>query len=129
MLLALAAGCGGGDGGPAAPRPCPSALTGEPERRPPRELALPAGAHVYASEGPFGKTERFFAVVAGRPEDLLTPRDTAADALVAGGCKLLRKDAEPPIEAEAHLDARQAAGERPGDKPVRGKLRLRYTVF
>ena len=103
LLLALAAGCGGGDGGPAAPRPCPSALTGEPERRPPRELALPAGAHVYASEGPFGKTERFFAVVAGRPEDLLTPRDTAADALVAGGFKLLTKDAEPPIEAEAHL--------------------------
>ncbi len=66
LLVALAAGCGG-DGGASAPRACPPALGGEPERRPPRELAMPAGAHVYASEGPFGKTERFFATVAGEP--------------------------------------------------------------
>ena len=129
MLLALAAGCGGGDGGPATARPCPPALTGAPERQPPRELALPAGAHVYASEGPFGKTERFFAVVEGRPEDLLTPRDTAADALVAGGFKLLTKDAEPPIEAEAHLTLDDRLVSVQVTSLCAGKLRLRYTLF
>jgi hypothetical protein len=135
VILVLAAGCGGdgGGGAPAPPssasRPCPPALSGEPERRPPRELEILDGAHVYASEGPFGKTERFYAVVAGSPDDLLTPRDAAADALAAGGLKLLRKDAEPPIEAEAHL----SGGERMVSVQVTslctGKLRLRYTVF
>jgi len=127
------AACGGDGGGAAAPsrtetRTCAPAIAGEPERRPPPELAILDGAHVYASDGPFGKTERFYAVVEGSPDDLLTPRDAAADALVAGGFKLLRKDAEPPIEAEAHL-----SGERMVSVQVTslcaGKLRLRYTVF
>ena len=122
----MLAGCGGGEGGATAPRPCPPALTGAPERQP--ELALPAGAHVYASEGPFGKTERFFAVVDGRPEDLLTPRDTAADALVAGGFKLLTKDAEPPIEAEAHLTLDDRLVSVQVTSLCAGKLRLRYTL-
>jgi hypothetical protein len=125
-LVILAAGCGGGEA--AAPRPCPAALRGEPERQPPSELAVPAGAHVYASEGPFGKTERFYATVAGRPEDLLTPRDAAADALVAAGFKLLRSDQEPPIEAEAHLTGGDRLVSVQVTSLCEGKLRLRYTV-
>jgi hypothetical protein len=125
LLLALAAGCGGGE---AAPRPCPPALTGQPERRPPRELAVPDGAHVYASEGPFGKTERYYAVVAGASDDLLTPRDAAADALVASGFKLLTKDAEPPIEAEAHLTREERLVSVQVTSLCAGKLRLRYTL-
>jgi hypothetical protein len=125
LLLALVAGCGGDA---AAPRPCSSALTGDPERRPPAELAVPDGAHVYASEGPFGKTERFYAHVAGAPEDLLTPRDAAADALVAGGWKLLRKDAEPPVEAEAHLEQDKRLVSVQVASLCDGKLRLRYTL-
>jgi hypothetical protein len=127
-LVMLAAGCGDGSAPRAESRPCPPALTGEPEREPPGELAVVEGAHVYASEGPFGKTERFYAVVAGRPEDLLTPRDAAADALVAAGFKLLTKDQEPPVEAEAHL----SGGERLVSVQITslcaGKLRLRYTI-
>ena len=124
MFLALVAGCGGSEG----PRACPSALTGRPERQPPPELAIVDGAHVYASEGPFGKTERFFAVVAGRPDDLLTPRDTAADALVAAGFKLLTKDAEPPIEAEAHLTGDDRLVSVHVTNLCAGRLRLRYTI-
>ena len=61
----LVAGCGGGG----SARACPPALSGEPKRTPPAELAFPAGAHVYVSEGPFGKTERFYAVVDGAVDD------------------------------------------------------------
>ncbi len=89
---------------------------------------MPAGAHVYASEGPFGKTERFFATVAGNPEDLLTPRDVAADTLVAAGYQLLTKDAEPPIEAEAHLTRDKQLVSVQVTSLCEGKLRLRYTI-
>ena len=88
----------------------------------------PDGAHVYASEGPFGKTERFYAHVAGRPDDLLTPRDAAAGALVADGWKLLRKDAEPPVEAEAHLERGKRLVSVQVTNLCDGKLRLRYTI-
>ena len=53
----------------------------------------------------------------------------AADALVGAGYKLLREDAEPPVEAEAHVEgAGRAADQRPGRELCDGKLRLRYTV-
>ena len=35
---------------------------------------------------------------------LVAKRDRAADALVGAGYKLLRKDDEAPIEAEAHVE-------------------------
>lgn len=124
MVAFAVAGCGGG----APARACPAALSGEPERKPPAELAFPPGAHVYVSEGPFGKTERLYAVVDGVVGDLETMRDTATQALLDAGFKLLTKDAEPPIEAEGHVQG--------GDRTVSvqvtelcdGKLRLRYTV-
>src|SRR6478609_4292206 len=40
-------------------------LDGTPKSDPPASLKVPASAHIYASEGPFGKTERFLAVVEG----------------------------------------------------------------
>jgi hypothetical protein len=118
-------GCGGG----VEPRACSPAISGNPERQPPATMALPAGAHLYLSEGPFGKTERFYAVLDGAEDELVPKRDLAADALVGAGSKLLRKDAEPPVEAEAHVKDR---GGRLISVQVaslcEGKLRLRYTV-
>jgi hypothetical protein len=125
-LLAVAlmfAGCGGG----ASARACPDAITGTPERTPPPELAFPAGAHVYVSEGPFGKTERFYAVVDGTVDDLESMRDTATQALLDAGFTLLTKDAEPPIEAEGHVDGKRMVSVQVTEL-CDGKLRLRYTV-
>lgn len=92
-------------------------------------MGLPAGAHLYLSEGPFGKTERFYAVVDGAESELEAKRDVAAHALVGSGYKLLRKDAEPPIEAEAHVEGE--GGQLISVQVAtlcEGKLRLRYTV-
>jgi hypothetical protein len=125
-MVALVVGCGGG----AEPRACSPAIAGKPKNQPPETLALPAGAHVYLSEGPFGKTERFYAVVDGHVEQLEASRDVAADALVDAGYKLLREDAEPPVEAEAHVqssDGRQLISVQVAELCA-GKLRLRYTV-
>ena len=102
VLVALAAGCGGG--GPA--RALPARADGEPERRRRGSWRCPPAPHVYASEGPFGKTERFYAVVDGaarRPAD--AARHGRRRARWPAGFKLLTKDAEPPVEAEAHLSA------------------------
>jgi len=86
-----------------------------------------AGARLYESEGPFGKTERFFAAIDGETADLVAVRDAAAAALTANGYKLLATDQEDGIEAEAHL-----SGKHTVDLQVinlcEGKLRVRYTV-
>ena len=123
MVALAVAGCGGGG----SARACSPALTGEPKRQPPPELAFPAGAHVYVSEGPFGKTERFYAVVDGVVGDLETMRDTATQALLDAGYKLLTKDAEPPIEAEGHVQGKYMVSVQVTEL-CDGKLRLRYTV-
>lgn len=90
-------------------------------------MALPAGARLYLSEGPFGSTERFYAVLDGRDDELVAKRDAAAAALVRGGYKLLRKDDEAPIEAEAHVEGAQLISVQV-TALCEGKLRLRYTV-
>ncbi|WP_028057282.1 hypothetical protein [Candidatus Solirubrobacter pratensis] len=110
-------------------KPCADAgdLAGEPKAKPPADLALPGDAHVYESEGPFGKTTRYFAVTEGGPDDLPAKRDDASDILVENGYKLLAKDQEEGAEAEAHLSGKHAV-----DIQVislcEGKLRIRYTV-
>ena len=76
---------------------------------------------MYVSEGPFGKTERFYAVVDGAVDDLVTMRDTATQALLDAGFKLLTKDAEPPIEAEGHVQGKYH-GQRAGDRAVRRQV-------
>jgi hypothetical protein len=102
-------------------------LAGSPKTAPPSNLALPGDARVYESEGPFGKTTRFFAAEAGTPDDLPRVRDDATDALVENGYKLLASDQEKDAEAESHL-----SGPHTVDIQVislcKGKVRIRYTV-
>src|SRR4051795_13736306 len=78
-------------------------IDGEPKHQPPDDVAVLEGAHVYESEGPFGKTERFFAAVDGDAADLHKVRDDAAQQLEGVGFKSLSTDEEANTEAEAHL--------------------------
>jgi hypothetical protein len=102
-------------------------LDGTPKEQIPADLPLPGDAKVYESEGPFGKTTRYFAVVDGESDQLPAKRDDASDILVENGYKLLSKDEEAGAEAEAHL-----SGKHTVDIQVinlcEGKLRIRYTV-
>jgi hypothetical protein len=138
MLALLAAGCGESEAErereeaearQAAGQQCSAVgdLDAEPEKQPPGDVTVLEGAHVYESEGPFGKTERFFAAIDGDSEQMVARRDDAAEALVSGGYKLLGTDQEEGAEAEAHLE-----GEHTVDIQVinlcAGKLRIRYTV-
>jgi hypothetical protein len=102
-------------------------LDGTPKEQVPADLPLPGDAKVYESEGPFGKTVRYFAVTDGESDQLPAKRDDASDILVENGYKLLSKDEEAGAEAEAHL-----SGKHTVDIQVinlcEGKLRIRYTV-
>jgi hypothetical protein len=102
-------------------------LDGTPKQAVPADLPLPGDAKVYESEGPFGKTVRYMAVVDGESDQLPAKRDDASDILVENGYKLLSKDEEAGAEAEAHL-----SGKHTVDIQVinlcEGKLRIRYTV-
>jgi hypothetical protein len=102
-------------------------LDGSPKQEVPADLPLPGDAHVYESEGPFGKTVRYMAVTDGEADQLPAKRDDASDILVENGYKLLSKDEEAGAEAEAHL-----SGKHTVDIQVinlcEGKLRVRYTV-
>src|SRR5690349_1111301 len=71
-VLVTVAGCGGESesekeaereaAGAAAGKDCSTVegIAGSPERQPPSDVPLVEGAHVYMSQGPFGKTEEFF---------------------------------------------------------------------
>jgi hypothetical protein len=102
-------------------------LDGTPKQAIPADVPLPGDTKVYSSEGPFGKTTRYFAVTDGDAEQLPAKRDDASDILVENGYKLLSKDQEEGAEAEAHLSGKHAV-----DIQVitlcEGKLRIRYTV-
>jgi hypothetical protein len=113
----------------AAGKSCDEAgdLEGSPKQEVPADLPLPGDAHVYESEGPFGKTVRYFAAIDGEADQLPAKRDDASDILVENGYTLLSKDEEAGAEAEAHL-----SGKHTVDIQVinlcEGKLRIRYTV-
>ena len=102
-------------------------IKGKPEHKLPSSIPLVSGARVYESQGPFGKTTRYFAVTKGGPEDLPKVRDKVDAALKAGGYKVLDTDQEEGAEAEGHL-----SGPHTVDIQVinlcKGKLRIRYTV-
>ena len=102
-------------------------LKEKPKHKLPRSIPLVAGAHVYESQGPFGKTTRYFAVAKGGPEDLPKLRDKVDAKLKAAGYKVLAADQEEGAEAEGHL-----SGPHTVDVQVinlcKGKLRIRYTV-
>jgi hypothetical protein len=103
-------------------------LDGDPEKAPPPTLAVPADAHLYESEGPFGKTERFFAVLDGTPEDLPKARDEASTALTDKGFESLSTDEEEGAEAEAHLKGKDSTIDIQVAPLCEGKIRIRYTV-
>ena len=102
-------------------------LKGKPRHKLPRSIPLVAGARVYESQGPFGKTTRYFAVAKGGPEDLPKLRDKVDAKLKAAGYKVLATDQEEGAEAEGHM-----SGPLTVDIQVinfcKGKLRIRYTV-
>ncbi len=103
-------------------------LDGTPELELPADLKVPASAHIYASEGPFGKTERFLAVVEGTPEDLASVRDEAQQELVGAGFTSLSTDQEEGAEAEAHLKGPDNTIDIQVAPLCDGKVRIRYTV-
>src|SRR3954454_10336753 len=103
-------------------------IDGKPKRRFPKSLALPSGAHVYESEGPFGKTVRYFAAVEGDAGGLSDVRDKAAAALKAKGYKVLDTDQEEGAEAEPHLSGSKGTVDVQVINLCEGKLRIRYTV-
>jgi hypothetical protein len=102
-------------------------LRRKPKKKAPGDVFFPDGAKVYESQGPFGKTTRYFAVTDGGPDDLTRVRDDATTILTNNGYKLNGKDQEEGAEAEAHL-----SGNHDIDVQVislcKGKLRIRYTV-
>jgi hypothetical protein len=111
-------------------KPCSEVgdLDGQPKKQPPDDVAILDGAHVYESEGPFGKTERFFAVVDGEPSELPEKRDAAAKALEEGGYSIRSTDEEENTEAEAHLEGPDKTVDIQVITLCEGKLRIRYTV-
>jgi hypothetical protein len=103
-------------------------IDGEPKNQPPSNVAILEGARVYESEGPFGKTERFFAAVDGEASELSEKRDAAAQALEEAGFKILSTDQEENTEAEAHLEGHGKTVDIQVITLCEGKLRIRYTV-
>ncbi len=103
-------------------------IDGEPKSQPPSDVTILEGAKVYESEGPFGKTERFFAAVDGEASEMVEKRDAAAQALEAAGFKILSTDQEENTEAEAHLEGNDKTVDVQVITLCEGKLRIRYTV-
>jgi hypothetical protein len=104
-------------------------LDAEAERKPPSDMAVLSSAHLYKSEGPFGKTERFYAELDGTPEDLASRRDDAQNELVEKfGFASLSTDQEEGAEAEAHLKGDKHTVDIQVTPLCEGKLRIRYTV-
>jgi hypothetical protein len=103
-------------------------IDGEPKNQPPEDVVILQGAKVYESEGPFGKTERFFAVIDGEAADLPARRDDAAKALEGVGFKTLSTDQEENTEAEAHMQGDKHTVDIQVISLCEGKLRIRYTV-
>jgi hypothetical protein len=104
-------------------------LDGDPKLKVPSDLSVPSYAHVYKSEGPFGKTERFYAVLDGTPDDLASRRDDAQNELVQNsGYASLSTDQEEGSEAEAHLKGPNNTVDIQVAPLCDGKIRIRYTV-
>ena len=102
-------------------------LDAKPKHRLPGSVPLVAGARVYESQGPFGKTTRYFAVAKGDPDALPKWRDKVDATLKAAGYTVLDTDQEEGAEAEGHL-----SGPHTVDVQVislcKAKVRIRYTV-
>jgi hypothetical protein len=103
-------------------------IDAEPKKQMPDDVTVVEGVHIYESEGPFGKTERFFGAIDGNSDELVEKRDAAADALEQAGYKVLAKDQEEGTEAEAHLEGNGKTVDIQVINLCEGKLRVRYTV-
>ena len=97
-----------------ADKPCSDVgdIDGEPKTRAPGGRPVPRRRARLQSEGPFGKTMRYFAVVDGGPDDLPPSATTRRTLLVENGYKLLSKDQEEGAEAEAHLSGKHTSTSR-----------------
>jgi hypothetical protein len=99
----------------------------KPKHKLPGSVPLVAGARVYESQGPFGKTTRYFAVAKGDADALPEWRDKVDAKLQAAGYKVLDTDQEEGAEAEGHL-----SGPHTVDVQVislcKDRVRIRYTV-
>lgn len=104
-------------------------LDGKAKRQPPSDMGILSYARLYKSEGPFGKTERFYAVLDGTPEELASRRDDVQNELVQNwGFASLSTDQEEGAEAEAHLKGAKHTVDVQVTPLCEGKLRIRYTV-
>jgi hypothetical protein len=104
-------------------------LGADAKRKPPSDMDVLSYAHLYKSEGPFGKTERFYAVLDGTPEELASRRDDAQNELVQNfHFASLSTDQEEGTEAEAHLKGEKHTVDIQVTPLCEGKLRIRYTV-
>ena len=112
----------------AARKDCASVpgLGGKPKDDLPPDVRLLDGAKLYKSQGPFGRTEIFYASAAGDPGSLPSVRDDAAKALT--GYQLLATDQEKDSEAEAHLKGSGHTVDLQVIPLCKGKVRIRYTV-
>jgi hypothetical protein len=99
----------------------PECGEGEPAKAPPGELAILAGAKVYASEG----ANRFLAVIDGTATT--DTRDAAARALEEAGFSL-RSTGEEKDAAVAQLEGPDKTVEIQVAPLCAGKLRIAYTV-
>jgi hypothetical protein len=114
-----------------ADKPCSEIadLDGKAKRRPPSDMDVLSHARLYKSEGPFGKTEVFYAELDGTPEDLPARRDDAQNELVQNfGFASLSTDQEEGAEAEAHLEGEKHTVDIQVAPLCEGKIRIRYTV-
>jgi hypothetical protein len=153
-VVVLLAGCGGDDEKTASstptataetPTPSPTPepteaevgkdcadvgdLDGEPKRKPPADVSVPAYAHVYKSTGPSGEKTRFYAVLDGTPDDLASRRDDAQNQLVQNqGYQSLSTDQEEGSEATAHLQGPEHTVDIQVAPLCEAKIRIRYTV-
>jgi hypothetical protein len=102
-------------------------LHGTPKHKLPGSVPLVAGARVYESQGPFGRTTRYFAVAKGDGDALPEWRDKVDAKLKAAGYTVLDTDQEEGAEAEGHL-----SGPHTVDVQVislcKDRVRIRYTV-
>jgi hypothetical protein len=120
------------ESGSAADKDCDEVgddLTGDSKKKMPSDIGPLSYAHLYKSEGPFGKTERFYAVLDGTREDLASRRDDVQNELVQNwGFASLSTDQEEGTEAEAHLKGAKHTVDVQVVPLCKGKLRIRYTV-
>src|SRR4051812_25807922 len=107
---------------------CAGDLDGDPKRQPPPDLGVLSYSHLYKSERPSARTERFYAVLDGTPGELPSRRDDAQNELVQNFGFASLRTSDKQGEAGAHLENHKYTVDLQVTVLCEGKLRLRYTV-